>query len=76
MPMTMPVLSVTTSWASTVFVKRISIPMWISAMRGSLPVLFMFGTVAICTETSASCVWLVGVKKRLGKALAWDGTVR
>ena len=74
--MTMPVLSVTTSGASTVFVNRTSIPMWMSAILGSLPVLFMFGTFAICTETSASCVWLVGMKKRLGKALAWDGTVR
>ena len=73
--MTMPVLSVTTSGASTVFVKRISIPMWISAILGSLPVLFMFGTFAICIETSASYVWLVGMKKRLGEALAWDAMV-
>ena len=74
--MTMPVLSVTTSGASTVFVKRISIPMWISAMLGSLPVLFMFGTFAVCSETSVSCGWLVGMKKRLGEAVARDGTVR
>ena len=74
MPMTMPVLSVTTSGASPVFVKRISIPMWISAMRGSLLVLFIFGTFAICIERSASCVWLVGMKKRLGEAL--DAMVR
>ena len=52
--MTTPVLSATASGASTVFVKRISIPMWISAMLGSLPVLFMFGTLAICSETYAS----------------------
>ena len=51
MPMTTPVLSVTASGASTVFVKRISIPMWTNAMLGSLPVLFMFGTLAICSET-------------------------
>ena len=52
--MTMPVMSVTTSGAFTVLVKRIFIPIWISAMLGSLQVLFMFGTRAICSATYAS----------------------
>ena len=43
MPTTTPVLSVTASGCSTVFVSRAFMPMWIIAMLGSLPVLFMFG---------------------------------
>ena len=49
MPIISPVLSVTASGASTVFVRRMIMPRWIMAILGSLPVAFMFGMEASCS---------------------------
>ena len=56
MPMTSPVLSVTASGASTVLVRRIIIPRWSNPILGSLPVLFMLGTLLITSARYASVI--------------------
>ena len=43
MPTTVPVASVTASGASTVIVRRTTMPTWSIAIAGILPVVFMFG---------------------------------
>ena len=62
MPTTVPVASVTASGASTVIVRRTTMPMWSMAIASYLPVVFMLVKAAMC-----SAMWALVILELSGR---------